>query len=129
MTSPTPFDLGPAHIVGIGGIGMSGIADVMLTMGYQVQGSDISESANVQRLREKGAKVFIGHKGENVKGAGTVIISSAIRKDNPEVLAARAAGMRALAYVGAPHADREALGVTGGLPFERMSALPSLVFA
>lgn len=93
MASPTPFDLGPAHIVGIGGIGMSGIADVMLTMGYQVQGSDIAESANVQRLQEKGARVFIGHKGENVKGAGTVIISSAIRKDNPEVLAARAAGI------------------------------------
>ena len=55
MTSPTPFDLGPAHIVGIGGIGMSGIADVMITMGYQVQGSDIRESDNIQRLRERGA--------------------------------------------------------------------------
>jgi len=93
MTSPTPFDLGPAHIVGIGGIGMSGIADVMLTMGYEVQGSDIADSANVQRLRERGAKVFIGHKGENVKGAGTVIVSSAIKSNNPEVAAARAAGI------------------------------------
>ncbi len=73
MTSPTPFDLGPAHIVGIGGIGMSGIADVMITMGYQVQGSDIRESDNIQRLRERGAKIFIGHAAENVEGAGTVI--------------------------------------------------------
>jgi UDP-N-acetylmuramate--alanine ligase len=93
MPAPTPFDLGPAHIVGIGGIGMSGIADVMLTMGYDVQGSDIAESANVQRLRERGAKVFIGHVADNVKGAGTVIASSAIKRDNPELRAARAAGI------------------------------------
>ena len=93
MASPTPFDLGPAHIVGIGGIGMSGIADVMITMGYDVQGSDIKDSDNIERLRQRGAKVFIGHKAENVKGAGTVIISSAIKGDNPEVAAARAAGI------------------------------------
>lgn len=93
MSAPTPFSVGPAHIVGIGGIGMSGIADVMLTMGYEVQGSDVSESANVERLRQRGVKVFIGHKPENVEGAGTVIISSAIRRDNPEVQAARAAGI------------------------------------
>jgi UDP-N-acetylmuramate--alanine ligase len=93
MTSPTPFSVGPAHIVGIGGIGMSGIADVMITMGYQVQGSDVADGANVERLRARGAKVFIGHKPENVAGAGTVIISSAIKRDNPEVLAARAAGI------------------------------------
>ena len=93
MTSHTPFTVGPAHIVGIGGIGMSGIADVMLTMGYQVQGSDVADSANVVRLRARGVKVFIGHQPENVAGAGTVIISSAIRRDNPEVRAARAAGI------------------------------------
>ncbi|MEZ5953344.1 MAG: UDP-N-acetylmuramate--L-alanine ligase [Hyphomonas sp.] len=93
MTAPTPFDLGPAHIVGIGGIGMSGIADVMLTMGYDVQGSDIRDSDNLERLRQRGVKVFIGHKPDNVKGAGTVIISSAIKGDNPEVAAARAAGI------------------------------------
>ncbi len=92
-TPPTPFDLGPAHIVGIGGIGMSGIAEVMLTMGYRVQGSDIRESENVQRLRERGAKVLIGHKAENVEGAATVIISTAIKNDNVEVQAARAAGI------------------------------------
>ena len=95
MTSrtPSPFELGPAHIVGIGGIGMSGIAEVMLTMGYKVQGSDIKESANVQRLRDKGAEIFIGHEGKNVDGASTVIISSAIKLGNPEVDAARAAGI------------------------------------
>ncbi|WP_213270844.1 UDP-N-acetylmuramate--L-alanine ligase [Hyphomonas sp.] len=93
MTTPTPFPVGPAHIVGIGGIGMSGIADVMLTMGYEVQGSDVSESANVERLRARGVKVFIGHAADNVAGAGTVIISTAIRRDNPEVQAARAAGI------------------------------------
>lgn len=91
--SPTPFNLGPAHIVGIGGIGMSAIADVMLTMGYAVQGSDIRESEIVTRLRARGAKVFIGHDGANVKGAGTVIISTAIKAGNPEVDAARAAGI------------------------------------
>lgn len=93
MTTPTPFPVGPAHIVGIGGIGMSGIADVMITMGYEVQGSDVAESANVERLRARGAKIFIGHKPDNIAGAGTVIISSAIRRDNPEVQAARAAGI------------------------------------
>lgn len=65
----------------------------MLTMGYEVQGSDVADSANVERLRARGVKVFIGHKPENVTGAGTVIISSAIRRDNPEVQAARAAGI------------------------------------
>ena len=93
MTAPAPFPVGPAHIVGIGGIGMSGIADVMLTMGYEVQGSDLTESANVQRLRQRGARVFIGHRAENITGAGTVIISSAIGRDNPEVQAARSAGV------------------------------------
>jgi UDP-N-acetylmuramate--alanine ligase len=92
-TPPTPFPVGPAHIVGIGGIGMSGIADVMLTMGYTVQGSDIAESPNVERLRQRGARIFIGHKAENIDGAGTVIVSSAIRRDNPEIRAARAAGI------------------------------------
>lgn len=90
---PSPFDLGPAHLVGIGGIGMSGIAEIMLTLGYEVQGSDIRESPIVERLRDKGAKVFIGHAPENVEGAGAVIISTAIKRDNREVQAARAAGI------------------------------------
>jgi len=93
MRNPSPFDLGPAHLVGIGGIGMSGIAEVMLTMGYQVQGSDIRDGSNIARLREKGATVHIGHDAANVVGAGAVIISSAIKGGNPEVDAARAAGI------------------------------------
>ena len=80
----------PVHFVGIGGIGMSGIAEVMLNLGYQVTGSDISESANVQRLRKKGAVIHIGHDGENVAGAGALVVSSAVRRDNPELVAARA---------------------------------------
>lgn len=91
--SPTPFPLGPAHLVGIGGIGMSGIAEIMLNLGYQVQGSDMKESANVERLRARGAHVHIGHRGENVTGTSAVIISSAIKDDNVEVQAARAAGI------------------------------------
>ena len=90
---PSPFELGPVHLVGIGGIGMSGIAEVMMNMGYGVQGSDIKESANVERLREKGAIVHIGHRPENVTGAGAVVISSAIKGGNPEVDAARAQGI------------------------------------
>jgi UDP-N-acetylmuramate--alanine ligase len=89
-----PIDLaasvGPVHFVGIGGIGMSGIADVMLTLGYQVTGSDIKDSANVQRLRNKGAVVHIGHAAENVDGAGALVVSSAVKPDNPELVAARA---------------------------------------
>ena len=90
---PSPFELGPAHLVGIGGIGMSGIAEIMMNLGYKVQGSDVKDSANVERLREKGATVHIGHTPENVDGAGAVIISSAIRGDNVEVQAARAKGI------------------------------------
>ncbi len=86
-----PFPVGPVHFVGIGGIGMSGIAEVMLNLGYEVQGSDIKANPNVERLRGKGAKVAIGHAGENVEGAGAIVVSSAIRPDNPELVAARAA--------------------------------------
>ena len=91
--SPTPFPLGPAHLVGIGGIGMSGIAEIMMNLGYRVQGSDMKDSANVQRLRSKGAVVHIGHEADNVAGTSAVIISSAIKGDNVEVQAARAAGI------------------------------------
>jgi UDP-N-acetylmuramate--alanine ligase len=84
-----PKDLGPIHFVGIGGIGMSGIAEVLLNLGYQVQGSDASDNANVKRLREKGASVFVGHRAENVGEAGVLVVSTAIRRDNPELMAAR----------------------------------------
>jgi UDP-N-acetylmuramate--alanine ligase len=85
-----PRDIGPVHFVGIGGIGMSGIAEVMLNLGYTVQGSDQSESANVKRLRDKGVKISIGHSAENLTGVRVVVVSSAIRSDNPELVAARA---------------------------------------
>src|ERR1700726_2220332 len=85
-----PHDIGPVHFVGIGGIGMSGIAEVMLNLGYMVQGSDQSESANVKRLRDKGVKIAIGHAAENLTGVRVVVVSSAIKPDNPELVAARA---------------------------------------
>ena len=84
-----PLDIGLIHFVGIGGIGMSGIAEILHNLGYQVQGSDIAESANVKRLRELGIQVHIGHAAENVAGAKVVVISSAVKADNPEVRAAR----------------------------------------
>src|SRR5580692_11676872 len=87
----SPFPIGPVHFIGIGGIGMSGIAEIMLREGYQVQGSDARESANVARLRELGAKVFVGHAAENVEGASAIVYSSAIRPENPEMAAGRAA--------------------------------------
>ncbi len=83
------LDVGMIHFVGIGGIGMSGIAEVLHNMGYQVQGSDIAESANVSRLRAMGIAVQIGHRGENLGEASVVVISSAVKPDNPEVLEAR----------------------------------------
>lgn len=85
-----PQNIGPVHFVGIGGIGMSGIAEVLLKLGYTVQGSDIAESANVLRLREKGIEVFIGHHADNIKDAQVVVVSSAIKSDNPELKEARA---------------------------------------
>ena len=84
-----PLDLGMIHFVGIGGIGMSGIAEVLANLGYQVQGSDMAENANVQRLRKLGVKVAIGHKAENLGDAKVVVVSSAIKAGNPEVDAAR----------------------------------------
>jgi len=85
-----PFEIGTIHFVGIGGIGMSGIAEVMSNLGYDVRGSDVFESANVQRLRKKGIDIVIGHDAKNVDGAEAVIVSTAIKQDNQEVLAARA---------------------------------------
>src|SRR5258705_7561594 len=85
-----PREIGPIHFVGIGGIGMSGIAEVLNNLGYTVQGSDASESRNVRRLREKGVKVSVGHKAENSDGADVVVVSTAIKRDNPELMAARA---------------------------------------
>lgn len=81
-------DIGTIHFVGIGGIGMSGIAEVMDNLGYSVQGSDIRESPVVERLRSRGVKIAIGHSKENVEGAAVVVTSTAVRRTNPEVAAA-----------------------------------------
>ena len=86
-----PLAIGVIHFVGIGGIGMSGIAEILHNLGYKVQGSDLSDNANVKRLRERGIPVMVGHAADNLGAAGVVVISSAVKKDNPEVVAARAA--------------------------------------
>jgi UDP-N-acetylmuramate--alanine ligase len=88
---PIPFDIGPVHFIGIGGIGMSGIAEIMIRIGYTVQGSDAKASANTERLQKLGAKIFIGHDGANVKGASAVVYSTAVKPDNPEMVAGREA--------------------------------------
>jgi UDP-N-acetylmuramate--alanine ligase len=85
-----PPDIGPIHFVGIGGIGMSGIAEVLINLGYTVQGSDAAENANVKRLREKGATISVGHAANNLGEAEVVVVSTAIKRDNPELIAARA---------------------------------------
>ena len=85
-----PLSIGTIHFVGIGGIGMSGIAEVLHNLGYVVQGSDISESANVLRLRSAGIAVTIGHDAANLGSAQVVVTSTAVKRDNPEVQAARA---------------------------------------
>ncbi len=84
-----PNEIGPIHFVGIGGIGMSGIAEVLINLGHDVQGSDASDNANVKRLRERGAKVFVGHDPANLGAAAVVVVSTAIKRDNPELAAAR----------------------------------------
>src|SRR2546421_9803084 len=85
-----PADIGPIHFVGIGGIGMSGIAEVLINLGYAVQGSDASDSANVKRLREKGAQISIGHSAAALGDAAVVVVSTAIKRDNTELITARA---------------------------------------
>ena len=81
-----PTDIGTVHFVGIGGIGMSGIAEVMNNLGYSVQGSDIAEGYVVEGLRKRGIKVSIGHAAENVADAAVVVTSTAVKRDNPEVV-------------------------------------------
>jgi UDP-N-acetylmuramate--alanine ligase len=84
-----PLSIGTIHFVGIGGIGMSGIAEVLHNLGYSVQGSDIADSANVKRLRDAGIPVAVGHDAANLGAAQVVVVSSAIKRDNPEIAAAR----------------------------------------
>ena len=85
-----PLGIGMIHFVGIGGIGMSGIAEVLHNLGYHVQGSDIAEGANVVRLRAAGIPVSVGHDAANLGTAQVVVTSTAVKRDNPEVVAARA---------------------------------------
>lgn len=84
-----PFRVGTVHMVGIGGSGMSCIAELMHNEGYKVQGSDIAESSNVKRLRALGIRIVIGHAAENIENAGVVVVSSAIDMKNPEIREAR----------------------------------------
>lgn len=91
---PSPIDVGTIHFVGIGGIGMSGIAEVLHNLGYKVQGSDIADNYNVKRLRDEGIRILIGHKPENLVDecgglVNVVVVSSAVKKDNPELVIAR----------------------------------------
>src|SRR5439155_11578953 len=81
-------DIGTIHFIGIGGIGMSGIAEVMHILGYKVQGSDVADGYVIEGLRERGIKVAIGHDPRNVEDAAVVVVSTAIKRGNPEVEAA-----------------------------------------
>jgi UDP-N-acetylmuramate--alanine ligase len=85
-----PLEIGLLHFIGIGGIGMSGIAEILHNLGYQVQGSDLADNYNVKRLRDAGVPVAIGHRAENLGDAAVVVVSSAVRPDNAELAAARA---------------------------------------
>jgi UDP-N-acetylmuramate--alanine ligase len=88
-----PTEMGPIHFVGIGGIGMSGIAEVLIEAGYTIQGSDLKRSKITDRLEEKGATIFEGQRAENLEGAEVIVISSAIKKGNPELDEARRMGL------------------------------------
>ncbi|NOD98393.1 UDP-N-acetylmuramate--L-alanine ligase [Ruegeria sp. HKCCD6228] len=88
-----PQDVGPIHFVGIGGIGMSGIAEVLLNLGYQVQGSDLKASKITDRLASLGAEIFVGQRAENLENAAVVVVSTAIKLGNPELDGARARGL------------------------------------
>ncbi len=90
LSRTLPLNVGIIHLVGIGGIGISGIAELLHNLGYKVQGSDLTENANVERLRTLGIEVMIGHRAENIKQASALVVSSAVKADNPEVVAARA---------------------------------------
>lgn len=99
MTQTFPFPIGTVHIIGIGGIGMSGYAEVLHHLGYAVQGSDAAEGSNVLRLRTLGIPVSIGHRAENLGNASVVVKSTAVKEDNPEIIAARAHDIPVIARV------------------------------
>ena len=89
VTTRVPLDIGAIHFIGIGGIGMSGIAEIMHNLGYKVQGSDTADNANVRRLRAMGIPVAVGHKPQNLNGAHAVVYSSAVKPGNIEFDEAR----------------------------------------
>ena len=89
ITMQMPVNIGKIHFVGIGGIGMSGIAEILVNLGYEISGSDINESDTTKRLADMGVKIFIGQVGENVSGAEAVVVSTAIKPDNPEFVWAK----------------------------------------
>jgi UDP-N-acetylmuramate--alanine ligase len=84
-----PFDIGKIHFIGIGGIGMSGIAEILHNLGYKVSGSDLSDNYNVKRLRNLGIEIFIGHDAKNIDGVAIIVKSTAVLNVNPEIIAAR----------------------------------------
>ena len=88
-----PVNVGSIHFVGIGGIGMSGIAEVLLNLNYQIQGSDLKKSSITERLENLGIKIFYKHAVDNLKNASVVVISSAVKESNPELVAARNSGL------------------------------------
>ena len=90
MMAKPPFDLGTIHFTGIGGIGMSGIAEILHNLGYRVQGSDIAANPNVRRLKGLGIDIAVGHAEENIGDAAVVVMSTAVKPGNPEIAAARA---------------------------------------
>ena len=93
VSTKFPVEIGPIHFIGIGGIGMSGIAEILINQGYSVQGSDLRKTEITSRLEEMGACINVGHDSDNLENAVVVVISSAINKDNPELRHARAVGL------------------------------------
>ena len=93
VSTKFPVEIGPIHFIGIGGIGMSGIAEILINQGYSVQGSDLRKTEITSRLEEMGACIKVGHDRDNLENAVVVVISSAINKDNPELRHARAVGL------------------------------------
>ncbi|GHC88534.1 UDP-N-acetylmuramate--L-alanine ligase [Nocardiopsis terrae] len=116
-TDPVPVDeLGRTHFIGLGGAGMSGIARVLLQSGVEVSGSDARDSETLRELEQMGAEVHVGHAAENLGKAETLVVSSAIREDNPELAEARSRGIRILpraAALGALLLNREGIAISG----------------
>src|SRR3954447_24011159 len=113
---PSPAELGSVHFIGIGGAGMSGIARILLARGVPVSGSDRRDTPTLLALRALGARVHVGHDPEHLGGADTVVVSSAIRDDNPELQEARARGLRVLpraVALAALMAGRRSVAVAG----------------